>query len=472
MKFASENIEVERLSVGKDLYWVFADLKGNKDTKRILTALNACYPFAQTEIERGVQRALGDENVRIVEQVIKAMKVGDAARIGSLMNEVQQIFDRLVAPACPSELNAPILHEIIRDPTVQSLSLGCKGVGSQGDGTIQFICKDEASQQMLCEYLIDVRGLDAYCFQIKAQRSVRKAVIPVAGFGTRLFPATKVVKKEFFPIIDYDGVIKPALMVLLEELERAGLEEIALIIQPDEKKEYERLFMRDLKLNQYRSLPNEKRDYNVHIQNLGRKITYLYQEEQLGFGHAVYQAKQFAGDEPVLMVLGDHLYHTDNPMNCTAQLIDAFEKTGMLTVSLDEVTIEQVNHYGIAEGDFIEGDKRIMQVNQIVEKPTMAYAKEFLGVRNEKSQTKYYSVFGQYVLTPKVFELLERNIQEEYFENGEIQLTNVLDEIRRNDGLVGYLVDGKRYDIGLPEAYRETVSRFGLRQQESNAVRE
>jgi UTP-glucose-1-phosphate uridylyltransferase/mevalonate kinase len=461
MKFASENIEVERLQVGKDLYWVFADLKGHKDTKKILTDLNSCFPYAKDNIAENVQTALGTMNEQIVEHVIEAMKVGDSAQIGRLMTEAQRIFDEMVAPACPSELNSPLLHNILNDDGVKAYSLGGKGVGSQGDGTVQFICPDEIVQHMLCEYLREDKGLESFVFTIKAQHSVRKAIIPVAGFGTRLFPATKAIRKELFPIIDYDGLIKPVLMVLLEELDKAGIEEIALIIQAGDQEEYDKLFRRDVQLDYYRKLPSDKRDYNVKIQMIGRKITYIEQKEQLGFGHAVYQSKQFAGDDPVLMVLGDHIYHTENPMNCARQLIDAYEQTGLLTVGIDEVRIDDVQHYGILAGEFI--DDRTMQVREMKEKPTADYAVEYLGSHDKKGKKRYYCAFGQYILTPQVFELLERNIASRV--DGEVGVTEILEEIRASGGMIGYLTDGKRFDIGLPEAFREAVKEFGCKKR-------
>ena len=461
MRFASENIDVERLAVGKDLHWVFADLNGEKDTKKILSSMNACYPFAQDEQARKVQEALGPDNRRIVEAVIEAMGRGDAEEIGKLMDESQRIFDEKIAGVCPSEFNSPLLHAVMQDPKVRELSLGVKGVGSHGDGMVQMICADTEKQNALCEYLKE-QGMEAYVFTIREQRSVRKAIIPVAGFGTRMFPATKVVKKELFPVIDKDGFAKPALLILLQELEQAGIEEISLIVSPEDRAEFDRLFKQDLTIEYYRKLPKVLRDVNVTIQRLGRKLTYIEQKEQLGFGHAVYQAKNFAGDEPVLMLLGDHIYSSENAKNCAQQLIDAFEKSGQLTVSLDEVELDHVMHYGILTGKFQDEDERLMQVSDMVEKPTRDYAAMHLGVKDKRGMDRYYCVFGQYILTPKVFELLERDIVEgRRSEKGEYGLTSVLQEICHTDGMTAYRVDGRRYDIGIPEAYRQTVNTFG-----------
>ena len=471
MRFASENIEVERLAVGKELHWVFADLNGEKDTMKILSSLNACYPYAQDQKSKNVQEALGPENRRIVEQVIKAMRAGDAVRIGELMDESQRIFDKMVAPACPSELTSPLLHEVMADARVRELSLGVKGVGSHGDGTVQMICKDAEDQEALCAYLKG-RGLEAFCFTIPAQRSIRKAIIPVAGYGTRMFPATKVIKKELLPVVDKDGIIKPALLILLQEIERAGIEEIGLIINPEDQADFDRLFKRDLALDHYRKLPRKLREINVAIQQLGQKITYIYQEEQLGFGHAVYQAHDFAGDDAVLMLLGDHIYSTANAKNCTEQLLEAYESSGQLTIALDEISVDRTMYYGTVTGQFIDGEERRMQISDIVEKPTAEYAEAHLGVRGKKGEARYYCVFGQYVLTPQTFELLGRNIREGRKAGSEYELTSVLREICMTDGMTGYRVDGKRYDIGIPQEYRKTVSDYGRERTGRNSATE
>lgn len=464
MRFASENIGVERLAVGKDLHWVFADLNGEKDTKKILSSLNACYPFAQDEQARKVQEALGPDNRRIVERVIGAMRRGDAEKIGKLMDESQRLFDEKIAGACPSEFDSPLLHQVMQDPEVRKLALGIKGVGSHGDGTVQMICADREKQEALCKYLHS-RGMDAYMFTIREQRSVRKAIIPVAGFGTRMFPATKVVKKELFPVVDQDGFAKPALLILLKELEQAGIEEVGLIISPEDREEFDRLFKRDLTIEYYRKLPKALREINVTIQRLGQKITYIEQKEQLGFGHAVYQAKNFAGEEPVLLLLGDHLYTSNREQNCAGQMIDAYEKSGLLTVSLDEVELERVMHYGILTGWFQDEEERLMQVSDMEEKPTMDYARLYLGVKDKKGTDRYYCVFGQYVLTPKVFELLGRDIAEgKKSEKGEYGLTSVLKEICHTEGMMAYRIDGRRYDIGIPQEYLATMAVYGQKE--------
>ena len=174
IRFASENIDVELLEVGTNLHWVFADMKGKKDTLKILSDLNVCYPYARDSIAKNVQRALGPENRRICEQVVEAVRFGDAARIGQLMDESQKVFDEWVAPACPSELCSPLLSRMVRDRRVRELALGAKGVGSHGDGAVQMICRNVADQKALCDYLNGMK-MKAYTFTIRRQCAVRVA---------------------------------------------------------------------------------------------------------------------------------------------------------------------------------------------------------------------------------------------------------------------------------------------------------
>ena len=470
MKFDGDNLEVEQISVGKDLFWVLCDIHGKKDTLKILASLNACYPFAQDEISENVQRALGKENSRIIKETVLAMKQGNAERIGQLMTEAQDTFDRLVSPACPSELLSPKLHKIMDDPAVKNFSLGRKGVGSQGDGMLQMICKDRESQEKLVAYLNCKLGLEAYPFCIRARHSVRKAVIPLAGFGTRLFPASKVVNKAFFPIVDYDGVAKPVLLAIIEELIQSGIEEIAIIIQPDQQEEFDRLFSNITDAHYYQKLSEEKREYNAAIQQIGMKITYIYQEEQLGLGHAVYQAHDFAGGEAVLLLLGDHLYHSNSGSSCTDQVICSFEQCGQLTVSLDEIDINRVSSYGCLTGQFVDSEQRIMRVEAIVEKPSPEFAEQNLAVKDEKGRKHYYSVFGQYVLTPAVFSALRKKVLAYREGSGEIELTDAMEEVRSAEGMYGYVVDGTRYDVGIPEGYKKAVTNYGSRVDKSTGA--
>ncbi len=242
MTFDGERIDVQELTVPCDMHFVVVDLNAAKDTKEILSHLNRCYPFAENDLQRGVQEYLGPINRRIVGEATEALKAGDAEKVGALMVEAQKEFDARLQPACPSQLTAPVLHKVLSYEPVQPLVYGGKGVGSQGDGTAQFICRDENAQGEVVETI--ERDLDMQCLKlsIKSGRRVRKAVIPAAGFGTRLFPATKGIKKELFPIIDREGRAKPVILAIVEEALSAGIEEVAIVVQAADRELFEEYF--------------------------------------------------------------------------------------------------------------------------------------------------------------------------------------------------------------------------------------
>lgn len=462
MEFDGFEIYSRPLHIGTTYYWVIADLKGQKDTVKILADLNKCYPFAETERESIVQEALGCDNKEIINRAVKYMEQGDAESLGELMMQAQHNFDTKVAPACLEELQAPILHSVLEDETIKPWIYGAKGVGSQGDGTVQFLCRDMESRNHLMRYLQDHRGMPSFSLTLKPGQTVCKAIIPIAGFGTRLFPATKGIKKDMLPIMDKDGLLKPALLILLEQLEEAGIEKICLVIGEDEKEEYDSFFA-PIPEEHLEKLSKERRAYENKIVELGSRITFVYQKERLGFGHAVYQCKEFTESEPVLLLLGDMIYESFENKNCIQQVIEAFERYGKALVSIHAVAPEEVVHFGILHGEWEDVEQTVLRVDRMYEKPTKDYAVESLGVYNARNEKEYYAVFGQYVLTPDVFEELENNIREGKQSQGEYQLTDALDTIREKYGLIGFKPNGKAYDIGLPETYRKTLYEFGRR---------
>lgn len=462
MEFSGDDISVEKLKVGKNLYWVFADLKAKKDTKKILSDLNKAFPFPQTEIDRNIHEALGTDNHRLIAEASKAIADGNSERIGELMKEAQNIFDTKVAPGCPVELTAPKLHSVLNDEKISEYAFGGKGVGSQGDGTVQFIAKDKESQQKLVEYLNSM-GLEAYAFTLPASDRVRKAIIPVAGFGTRMYPETRFVKKEFLPVVDKNGIAKPVIMCLLEELDDAGIEEIILVVGKEELPQFEEMFGKPLSDEHIEKLPERVREYEKKIARIGKKLRYAIQAERRGFGHAVYQAREYLEKEPVLLMLGDFVYRSNRNLSCTMQTIKAFRKSGgQLTVAVKPVALENVVHYGILTGAFDGARSYMMNVTEMSEKPTVQYAKDFLGVKTSGGDERYYCTFGQYILTPDVFDHLEADIKkhDETGDTSEIQLTSALCKVLDEKGMTGVLVDGESFDVGIPSAYAETVAKF------------
>ena len=461
MDFDGVEMDSKVLHVGTTFYWVIANLMASKDTIKILADLNRAYPFAENEIHKNVQQALGVDNIEIVTRAVKYLEKGDAERLGQLMIEAQENFDKKVMPAC-SELVAPVLHSILKDEKIKGWIYGAKGVGSQGDGTVQFLAKNEEAARMLQNYLHKEKGMPSFTLTLKPGQTVKKAVIPLAGFGTRVFPATKCVRKCFMPLLDTDGMLKPALMIMLEKLLEAGIEEIALIIGDDEKEEFDRFFD-PLPPEHKEKLNVEKQQIEDKIVAMRQHITYIVQHERLGFGHAVWLTKKFADDEPVLLLLGDFVYRSMTEDSCCKQVIDAYKEYGKTLVSITEVPLNRVVHYGILHGTWEDETEAIMKVDHMVEKPTDDFAEEYLGVKDIKGEKKYYATFGQYVLTPEVYEELDNEIRSGQASEGrEYGLTAALDRVREKVGMYAFVPKGKSFDIGLPDAYRDTMWNYIL----------
>ena len=462
MTFDGDEIEVKALNVKKTLYWVFADLCAEKNTIKILSDLNKAYPFASTDEEKNLHKALGEWNHDIVDKAIKYMATGDAEALGRLMTDAEAMFDKYIAPMS-SALWAPKLHQVLQDPTIQPWIWGGKGVGSHGDGSVQFLARSAEDQQQLIEYL-NSQGMKAYPLTLNPVHTVRKAIIPVAGFGTRLYPATRSLKKDFFPIPCADGMVRPVILILLEELVKSGVEEICLVLGSEEERiQYTDFFERQLSEEHLRKLNKEAQEYENRILDIGKRLRYVYQHEKRGFGHAVYQAAEFANNEPVLLLLGDTLYRSQTNKPCALQLIERYERYNQLMVSIHPIPLAEVSHYGILSGVWEDKDNSILNVSVMHEKPKASYSEEFLGVRNKEGEKEYYSVFGQYILTPDVFAQLEADIQKADAEGDktrEIELTAALEAVRQKSGMMGVRLMGTMYDMGNPNALRNCVRYF------------
>jgi len=458
MVFDGDRLDVRELSTPSELHYIIVDLKAGKDTREILTGLNRCYPFAQDPMQRNVQNYLGPINHRIVTQAAEALKKGDARRLGELMNEAQDLFDKNLQPACPSQLTAPVLHKLLNHAPLKPYLYGGKGVGSQGDGTAQLLAKNAESRDKAIEIIETDLGMPCLELILRPAMRVRKAVIPAAGFGTRLFPATKAVKKELFPVIDSTGRAKPVILAIVEEAVSAGIEEVCILVQSSDRELFEEIFCTPPKVENFNKLPKESQKYSEYLMDVGHRITFLSQDVQDGFGHAVYCAKDWVGDEPFLLLLGDHLYASDTDVPCSRQLLDAYELAGQSVVGLKETPLEEVRHFGCAAGDWVGGE-RLLSVTEFAEKPDIEYAREHLHIEGMADDV-FLTVFGQYVLSPKIFGYLEENIKGNIREKGEFQLTSCLDRLRKEEGIYGYLVKGRRFDIGNPDAYLHSLVEF------------
>lgn len=461
MLFDGDEVEVRPMTVKRPLHWVIADLCSCKDTVQILADLNKSYPFAMDDDSRRLHDFFGSKNRDIVERAVGYIASGDAERLGKLMTETEDLFDRFVTPMSPA-LNSPILHRYLNDENIKPLVYGGKGVGSHGDGSVQFLARDSECQHRLEEYLNDC-GLRAYSFTLQPVHTVRKAIIPVAGFGTRLYPATCAMKKDFFPVPCPDGMVRPVILILLEELMASGIEEVCIILGSEEERhQYIDFFETPLPEEHLRKLSPQNRGYANHILDIGKHLHYVYQNEKRGFGHAVFQATEFAGNEPVLLLLGDTLYRSDGNKTCALQLIEEYEKYAKPVVAIHRICLTDVDKYGILSGRWDDVQRRILNVSMMTEKPDAAFAEDCMYVEGADGGKEYWSVFGQYILTPDVFDRLAADIMaaDADGDGREIELTAALDAVRQQKGILGVRVDGRMFDIGNPSAFRNTVLEF------------
>ncbi len=271
--------------------------------------------------------------------------------------------------------------------------------------------------------------------------TIRKAVIPAAGLGTRFLPATKAVPKELLPIVD-----TPTSQYIVEEAVAAGVREIVLICARGKDSIVDHFDIAgELEAHLERTGKTELRKQMRDIARLASFVV-VRQQEPLGLGHAVLCAKDVVGDEPFVVMLGDDII--DAPVPGARQLADCYERHGLGTIALMEVPPEETSMYGIAAGRQV--DPRTTRIERLVEKP-------------KKDPPSNLAVIGRYVLPPRIFDILEHVPTGV---GGEIQLTDALAVLAREEGLLGYRFEGDRYDAGDRFGYLKANIMYALKRPE------
>ena len=192
---------------------------------------------------------------------------------------------------------------------------------------------------------------------------------------------------------------------------------------------------------------------------MGSKTTIIAQEHQEGLGHAVYTARDWIGNEPFLLMLGDHLYRSRNSTPCARQLLDIYEKYQKNIVGLRRTPASLIGRFGTVAGLWENREEGLLNITEIAEKPSLNYAKERLRV-DGLGEDEYLTIFGLYIISPNVFDIIKEHISQNLRRGGEFDLTAALDVIRAEEGFLGYLINGDRFDIGLPLSYLETIESF------------
>lgn len=270
---------------------------------------------------------------------------------------------------------------------------------------------------------------------------VKKAIIPAAGLGTRFLPATKAMPKEMLPIVD-----KPTIQYIVEEAIASGIEDI-IIVTGKHKRSIEDHFDHAFELEDTLMKKGKMDMLDSVLQTSNVEIHYIRQKQPLGLGHAIWSARKFIGDEPFAVLLGDDIVEHSEP--CLSQLMNQYEQTQNSIIGVQQVAEDQTNRYGII--DPISVDNKLIAVNKFVEKPALGTA------------PSNYAIMGRYVLTPEIFQFLDKH---ELGAGGEIQLTDAIQQLNQKQAVYAYEFEGRRFDVGEKFGFIETTVEFALQRPE------
>lgn len=302
---------------------------------------------------------------------------------------------------------------------------------------------------------------------------VRKAVITAAGRGTRQYPATNTLQKELITLVDRDGYTKPTLQLILEDALAGGIEELCVVANPDNAEPIRRHF---------RGLTSSEREgafrgkdwalpLSDRLQDLGDRLSIVIQQEPQGYGDAVYQAREWVGDEPFLLMVGDHITITSGADNCPRQIADVYEKHECPVSSVARVPSSKVSRYGTCAGEFIAGsDPVTYTMTAMQEKPTVAEAAARLKTPGLPADT-YLCFYGLHVFPAEVFHCLHHLIDNNIRERGEIQMAAAQEMLFQRGRYVVSELSGEQHDMGTPDGLIHTQLALALHSPYRDAVR-
>lgn len=281
--------------------------------------------------------------------------------------------------------------------------------------------------------------------QIHIVMNVKKAVITAGARGERLYPVADTVQKSMLPMVDIDGINKPIIQIIAEEALSSGVEEICIVCAPDDETKYLenfRILQKTLETSFKNAVWAQKQ--SAGIRNLMDRISFSVQTEPLGYGHAVYQAKQFVNNEPFLLLLGDYLYVSDiKGKRCAQQLIELAVQEECSVSAVNPTIEHQIGKYGTLTGKSLINYNGIYQIEKIIEKPSISQAE--LELQTPGLRAGYYlCFFGMHVFKPSVFDILKEAIDNRT--NNNVLLTPALEELARTDKYLALEMQGNRYD--------------------------
>lgn len=435
MSFDGDNVEISNIALNKDIDFVLVDLKGEKNTIKILDDLNKEYPFPKSDDAGKLYYTLGEYNKINIKRAEESLVKGHFKELGKILLESQEKFDENVAPFS-KELKAPLLHDFFDFLKNDNLVLGYKGVGSQGDGVAQILMRDSCD----CDILIDKirKNYNYECYKIKIETEKIKAIVPIAGKGTRMYPYTKFIDKAFLPIYS-DNEIYPALYLILKELyESKKVSEVDIIINGSQ-------------IENIKKIENILKEKNIKL-----KINSTIQS-CIGFGGAVISSDYINSEGYSLVCLGDYIYKNKKEKeNSTEQLIKTWMTYRKSVVGIKKVIKEKAKFFGIVSGSWIT--KNIIKIEKIIEKPVLEEEIHEMLMKYE-GENSLFAFFGEYIIENKVLQEACTNLKN--IRNQEIGFSEILIEYIRDNPLYGVLIEGESFDLGNPLDYYNSFVKYG-----------
>lgn len=288
---------------------------------------------------------------------------------------------------------------------------------------------------------------------------ITRAVITAAGRGARQYPASDTVQKAMLPLVDRDGLTKPVLQIVAEEALESGIEEICVVSAPGDEEVYRRHFRsyaENLR-SAFKGVPWAE-EQSRRLVELEARLTFAVQPEPFGYGHAVWCARDFAAEQPVLLLLGDHVYisrdvdASGRTRRCARQLLDLAEAESCAVSAVQATREHLIHQYGTLTGKKVGQDPNVYAIEKILEKPTPTLAELHLHVPGLRAGY-YLCFFGMHVLTPRVFAILDEQVaargRDPSPERGPVQLTAALDALAREETYLALEARGTRHNLGV-----------------------
>jgi UTP--glucose-1-phosphate uridylyltransferase len=303
---------------------------------------------------------------------------------------------------------------------------------------------------------------------------IRKAVITAAGRGARLYPVADTVQKAMLPLVDRDGLAKPMVQIIAEEAIESGIEEICIVCAPGDEQQY----LKQLRLLQENLLhacqgADWAQQQAAKLDNLIRRLSFAVQKEALGYGHAVYCAREFVGNEPFLLLLDDHLYISSlKGTRCAEQVIGLAEQEDSAVSAVQATREHLVGYYGTVSGKRIPDVPGVYQIERIIEKPSVSMAETLLQTPGLRA-AYYLCFFGMHVLPHRIFDILEEAVNKTAAAPAgasEVQLTPALQELANREKTLALEVAGSRYDISARFGLMQTQIALGMAGNDRDAV--